>query len=231
LGDEVIFSHAGHADGGLACADCHADVLRSRRSSVEQRVDMDECVACHSSRGLENDCAVCHEVVDQSWAPANHRSQWGILHGSVACSGSPAAADSCFLCHRESTCAECHRIEEPRSHTNFFRRRGHGQLAAMDRDRCAACHEPDTCDSCHREARPMNHSGAWGGSSNVHCYGCHFPLEAEGCSTCHLGTPSHLSAAPLPADHSPAWDCRQCHGVTTALPHPDNGDACQACHF
>jgi hypothetical protein len=70
----------------------------------------------------------------------------------------------------------------------------------------------------------------FGSPQNTHCLSCHLPLQGEGCFTCHKGTPSHQTAAPMPANHLPSMNCRQCHGLTAPLPHPDNGSLCTACH-
>jgi hypothetical protein len=101
----------------------------------------------------------------------------------------------------------------------------------IDRDNCAACHRSDSCDRCHQETLPRNHTGMWGGTVSNHCLTCHFPLQAEACSTCHKATPSHL-ATPKPSvpPHHPAMNCRQCHGVTASLPHAEKGDNCNLCH-
>ena len=79
--------------------------------------------------------------------------------------------------------------------------------------------------------RPDSHGGNWGGTQSVHCLTCHFPLSGESCAVCHKGTPSHLEAAPKPDWHTPAMNCRQCHGVGQPLPHVDKGDDCNACHL
>ena len=48
---------------------------------------------------------------------------------------------------------------------------------------------------------------------------------------CHKDTRSHALAAPKPAWHTPAMNCRQCHGVSQPLPHVDKGDNCNLCHL
>ena len=60
-------------------------------------------------------------------------------------------SDQCSLCHQPSECTDCHSVELPESHDNFFRRRGHGLIASMDRQSCATCHDSDSCDRCHQE--------------------------------------------------------------------------------
>jgi hypothetical protein len=103
-------------------------------------------------------------------------------------------------------------------------------MAAMDRDNCMVCHRADSCVRCHEEVLPLNHTGMWGSPKDTHCFSCHFPLKSTSCFVCHKSTPSHSDATPLPANHSPASDCRACHGMDARLPHVDNGDDCTICH-
>jgi hypothetical protein len=152
------------------------------------------------------------------------------VHGETARARLPGAATDCALCHEESSCTSCHLSEPPRDHTQFWRRRGHAQIAAFDRQSCATCHDSDSCDRCHAEARPASHTARWGGVRNDHCFSCHLPLRAEGCFTCHKQAGSHAQAPPRPSDHFPGMDCRQCHGRTAPLPHADDGTDCTVCH-
>lgn len=231
LGDEVIFSHSTHVDSGMDCSMCHGDLESSDALTPAVRVGMADCVACHENLGLPTDCATCHSEIDLDWQPPSHAMLWEEHHGGVARSGSDLVANDCSMCHTEDTCASCHSIEPPRSHTQFWRRRGHFVAARMDRASCATCHNDDFCFRCHQETQPINHVGMWGGTQSLHCVSCHFPLSSNGCATCHQDTPSHLNAAPQPASHSPGADCRQCHGLFAPLPHVDKGDDCSICHL
>jgi hypothetical protein len=139
------------------------------------------------------------------------------MHGQAVRAASQALADRCSLCHTESTCTTCHQESPPENHNNFWRIRGHGIAAQMDRGNCATCHRADSCDRCHAEVLPQNHGGR-------------FPLQSNGCIVCHKGTPSHALATPLPPSHNPGMNCRQCHGVDQPLPHVDNGANCTMCH-
>ena len=67
----------------------------------------------------------------------------------------PPMENRCSLCHTESTCAACHQDTPPDNHNNFWRLRGHGVQARVDRDSCATCHRTDFCDRCHFETRPI----------------------------------------------------------------------------
>jgi hypothetical protein len=234
--EEILFSHKSHATRGLECTACHADVERddgSLVSSPGSRVmSMEACVACHeSSTGpAQSDCAACHAVIRAGVSPPSHQANWKRYHGSLVRGHSQERTDQCSLCHRPSECVNCHHIELPESHNNYWRRRAHGLNASMDRASCFTCHDEDSCQRCHEEIRPVSHTGSWGEPTDRHCLSCHEPLRSTSCGVCHAGTPSHETATPLPPDHNPAMNCRLCHGNGQPLPHVDNGQACTTCH-
>jgi hypothetical protein len=230
LDEELVFSHRLHAADPDSCGECHRGIEHNRAIGEAIGVTMARCVECHAQRGVAGECSTCHTLIDEDWAPPSHAQLWQQRHGRAARACPSATADDCGLCHTERTCIACHLEERPASHDPFFVRRGHGLLARMDRASCATCHEPDSCDQCHRDTRPLSHTGSWGGTLSRHCLSCHVPLQAGGCAVCHHGTPSHLAAPPKPAWHTPAMNCRQCHGLSQPLPHVDNGDDCNACH-
>lgn len=237
LASEVVFSHRRHAAGSVACADCHAGIETNERVERLRTVTMDACTACHDGRRVDataRGCALCHTEITEQWAPGSHAASWKKMHGAVARGArahAEATADKCILCHTESTCSACHQVEAPESHTQFWHLRGHGVAAMVDRESCAACHEPMSCERCHAEAVPSNHTGAWGSPMSTHCLVCHQPLNAEGCVACHATATSHLAAPPMPPDHRPGLNCRQCHGASLPLQHVDNGDDCTSCHL
>lgn len=233
LGDELIFDHGHHtATLGIDCSTCHGDIARSDGIPAP-RIAKDDCMNCHADSGLENECSTCHSEVDGDWLPPSHLRSWDVRHGQVVRAGDEASVHRCDLCHSEETsCQACHQVQMPRNHTNFWRRRGHGVAVSMDRTSCMTCHRSDFCERCHLSTVPVSHTGSFGAPQNRHCTQCHFPLQDNGCITCHKGTPSHAMSTPLPLDHNPAMNCRQCHriGGTPAIPHPDNGQTCIACH-
>jgi len=73
--ENVYFSHAAHVKlAHLECSSCHrdhgqADTLRlyeeDRISGYSRDIwrdmKMDDCVACHRQRGIENSCLDCHK--------------------------------------------------------------------------------------------------------------------------------------------------------------------------
>ena len=230
LDDEIVFSHRQHAAKPIECKACHVGIETSERIDASVALDMQGCERCHQQQNVANDCATCHQRLRTDVAPDSHGQQWHKLHGPTARAHGTATADDCTLCHEESSCRNCHQAEAPENHGNYFRRRGHGLYARMDRQNCAACHRSDSCDECHRDTRPVGHFGAFGGSTSNHCIGCHLPVSTTECSTCHKDTPSHAMAMPKPANHTPGMNCRQCHGIGQPLPHADNGSDCNSCH-
>lgn len=190
----------------------------------------------HPAVGAGMECAMCHDDGrTKQTRPAWHDVAWVRNHGAAVrkLGSKPDTKTTCYLCHTESTCTSCHQQEKPRSHNEFWRRKGHGLSVGLDRTRCFACHRgADFCERCHSQTQPVDHTALWGAPSNRHCLSCHFPIGAAGaqrCAACHAGTPSHNATPARPANglHVPTANCRDCH---TPLRHPDNGMNCIVCH-
>ncbi|HED65891.1 MAG TPA: hypothetical protein ENJ09_10095 [Planctomycetes bacterium] len=226
---EIKFSHLEHVTDEDGCLDCHADVVNSREVKPWMAVSMQDCVDCHEAQGEATTCATCHNEVEIDIAPRTHDASWDRMHGLAVRDGSDRTVDNCSICHEESTCVSCHEETMPQNHNNFWRSRGHGLTARMDRDTCAVCHGgPDYCDRCHTTATPLTHTGLWAAPRNNHCLGCHTDEPQQSCYLCHQsGAPSHALAPPKPVGHDPLSDCRECH---TFISHADNGDDCNICH-
>lgn len=60
----VYFSHQRHTEiAGLECKTCHGDMAALTAPPahpIARTLQMDNCLACHESRGITNDCAACH---------------------------------------------------------------------------------------------------------------------------------------------------------------------------
>ena len=158
-------------------------------------------------------------------------------HGDVYWHGGREGAQRCAFCHVEPAfCDNCHKDQKPRDHTNLFRIKTHGLLAAVDRTRCQVCHETDFCVRCHENTAPRSHRAGWSGKRSRHCLNCHFPISREpSCATCHFQNPPHDTAPPQPPSHLPGLNCRLCHNSTGGggakpLMHPDPGINCELCH-
>jgi hypothetical protein len=231
LAPEIHFSHKLHA-AGQACESCHHGIDSNTRVTNLKPVRMGACMDCHVSKKAPDECATCHSAITEQWPPESHHANWKRMHGRVVREHSEATADKCTLCHTESTCTACHKVQAPENHNVYWHQRGHGIAAMIDRENCAACHEPTSCERCHAETKPQSHNaGNWGAPHDNHCLVCHQPLGQEGCVACHAMAKSHSLAHPKPPDHNPGMDCRSCHGVSQPLPHVDNGDDCNACHL
>ena len=230
LSDEIVFSHPDHALDEELCGSCHEGIYENDRLDERMAVSMDDCSRCHASLGVPNECSTCHSEIGLDSAPSTHGQFWDRAHGQVFRAGSTLTANRCDLCHTEQDCNDCHFNVLPDNHDNYWRLRGHGLTARMNRSSCATCHREDSCQACHAESRPQNHMGMWGSTRNTHCMSCHISTTDGGCFVCHQGTPSHSLAAPQPPDHTPGMNCLQCHGISAPLPHVHQGQDCTICH-
>ena len=190
------FAHAPHVDAGLGCVRCHGDPAADARPLPGKP----DCRACHATADFYADCRLCH-ADGADLRPAGHDAEWDVRHGAFARDDRA----SCFLCHTQATCQECHAGDgvRPRSHTLDFAF-SHASRARGSELECAACHtEPEFCAACHAANRvlPRSHSRVgWvrlpdGGQHAVDglfgiesCIACH----AEGptaptCAACHGG--------------------------------------------
>ena len=234
--DEIIFSHGRHVgEYDMSCEDCHGSTGTSEVIPMESRVTMDACIACHRENGRRGDCQDCHREIKRDWAPPSHAKDWMRGHGPrcLLCEGMVDRGgweNRCEICHEKTTCQACHKEQMPRDHSNFWRIQGHAVMTSIDRTRCWTCHRSDFCERCHQSTSPRSHTATWGLPRNRHCNNCHSPGQGSTCATCHKSAPSHSLAAPMPPDHSPAMNCRQCHGNGQPLPHPDPGITCTSCH-
>jgi hypothetical protein len=229
--EEIRFSHQPHAEKKVACSSCHAGIEKDTGLRPGLMLRMATCVECHEkSASAYNRCEDCHDRITRTTRPSNHDRLWTKLHGPCSRLGAGVAtANDCAMCHEKDSCATCHQSQAPENHNAFWRLRGHGIAASVDRVRCQTCHTSDGCNRCHQETAPMSHTAGWDCPRNRHCTSCHVPLQTSGsCFVCHKSTPGHDSAPPMPAWHNPGLNCRSCHAAS--LPHPDNGDTCTSCH-
>jgi len=218
------------------CAVCHGEMKGTERTQGRM-FWMDSCMACHLQNGASNACETCHLQVRQDVAPESHHHLWKERHGDLARSKLERQEGRCDLCHTQPQwCEKCHREEPPKSHTNLWRQRTHGVMAAIDRTSCQTCHTTDYCQRCHMETEPRSHRSAlWEGTVNTHCAQCHFPIRLEeSCRICHRQDPQHDTAPDMPSWHLPSMNCRSCHtptgGGAPPLLHVDNGMQCTFCH-
>lgn len=244
----------------LACKACHGDVGSAeglRRSVISS---MASCMECHEkgapapeapkapapAEGAEiaaapptaeqmTECSFCHRVWRTDTQPEDHRKLWRVTHGEEVRFGlDEKRAYYCSLCHEKGYCEDCHRIEKPRSHTAFFRIRGHGIEAEINRDRCSTCHRQDYCVRCHQDTRPRDHTASWGGAPYRHCTYCHLDASNTRCGVCHKGSAAGFGgrhvAAGAPAYPKDATHAGNCTMLCHTSRHPDPGPVCTTCH-
>ncbi len=108
----------------------------------------------------------------------------------------------CFTCHgtaeqpeASAECGVCHPNEyelRPASHKDAKWKRGHGRVAASDREQCTLCHTKESCTTCHGVEMP--HPDGWARGATGHaasaqrdravCARCH-DEKPDLCSMCH----------------------------------------------
>lgn len=242
----VRFNHQKHTvTVKLECKTCHAGIEESDRVTPALMPSMKLCMDCHHQRGEKaTSCRVCHTEEQKKMRPNSHKEgNWLLLHGKQVRRGSSRPLPQrCDFCHKQSECSTCHQDTPPRNHTNQFRIRGHGLIAAMDRDKCLTCHQQDACIRCHQTTPPATgpnaHRAGFGAPQDRHCMSCHFTSGLRrNCDTCHKGQPSHQQA-PVPPPAIPAHrasnpasnNCRLCHRPGAGLLHADAGFDCRICH-
>ena len=251
---DVAFHHAKHAGGALyelpsgqkkplACEDCHGPVGGSAGAAASREIPMELCTDCHAHgrpalregedpvpAAVHNACSVCHAKTRSDRRPGDHAGSWRTRHAEgVRFDAGRGRPKRCGTCHAEDFCVACHQAEPPSTHNTFFRLKGHGIDAAVNRERCGTCHAQDFCERCHRAMQPTTHVGGWARGPYRHCLSCHFPLDVETtrCAVCHTGADHKSFAPPYPRDGNHGGNCTMaCH----TKPHPDPGPGCKECH-
>jgi len=234
---ERAFDHNPHLLAGIACDACHG---HPDKNPLPGGWLKPMCLDCHDQVDPAlNECSVCHERITKDTVPTmrqgarvlhDSKELWDYLHGRE----SNINPMYCAQCHTDDECAQCHRVEKPRSHTTAFIRRTHGLQAGWDRNRCSVCHEEDSCLQCHRDTKPRSHRGGFEPPRNGHCVECHYPIEETNCTVCHERI-DHQSADISPhviGIYPP--DCGRCHpaGLPHRAPHPLNPTTrCSECHY
>ncbi len=182
------FSHQIHSE--QKCRICHVITEDTSPTLLNQA----DCEKCHFDNQIEMDCSKCHK---NNFLPSYHNGAWRRTHGINfnRTTDSARHGHNCKMCHRPPECATCHQTRKPVSHNGFFRMRGHGLKAEIERKSCGTCHKEIFCIKCHRGTKPLNHKGIWKYSHGLtlaipggrggpigKCSVCH---DIRWCASCH----------------------------------------------
>lgn len=189
---DLTHAHAKHFDKEVECSSCHGNIAKDGNALLPRDDYMPTtkmCLDCHAKKNVSADCSTCHKAAKRL-EPEAHQANWIKRHGMESEFAEGGHGKDCSTCHAKRECVECHTQTAPKDHTNFWRTRGHGIEARMDRERCLTCHKQDSCVRCHSETVPRNHRGAW---LDNHCRACHlkssFTPENNRCAVCHRQIP------------------------------------------
>ena len=244
---EVKMSHQFHLSVGVHCKDCHGNVAESTAVIAKHIPVKAICFSCHEKWNTPAKCDTCHKEIRYDIAPAGHKKGNFIkMHGqrvrdeAIHYDNFHVTNPSCYSCHSNEHCIDCHQDRAPDNHNNQWRLIGHGITAGIDRNRCTTCHKTDFCVRCHEGTKPRNHLTArWGNPNNQHCKSCHLPIGSTNCIVCHKSTLGHFEGSP--GSHSAGWGnpvnkhCANCHieSSTCSVCHkgtPSHSDTAPASH-
>jgi len=181
-GGDLKIPHREHVEmRDLMCADCHFNVVHSRRGEPGGPPPMDVCYMCHDGDRAPNACSTCHrDPPDENKVHPEGAIQ---NHGKLA----RDRTEDCFRCHSERSgfCEDCHK-KPPESHTAQDWRYMHNKTVQKEgRSGCNGCHEQEFCDRCHTVQHPPNWVKShrqFAQSGGEPCYVCHSPGF---CQECH----------------------------------------------
>ena len=226
---DLRFSHEPHLKANVPCLTCHKKQDQAREYEQIQFPKMTECVSCHARRNAPRECQACHKYWRTYVVPDSHNDHWLFQHGQFA---REQFEEKCENCHHEKNfCQDCHAADPPPSHTLFFKNRGHGSIARVNRESCEACHQQDACLECHNPetgVRPASHLPGYASPPYLHCVQCHFPAgEVNGCRACHkpdqIAEKHRAAAGSLLSDTSRAF--------VSSLVDAGQTDCLSACHL
>ncbi|MCL4368750.1 MAG: hypothetical protein M1337_06250 [Actinobacteria bacterium] len=170
----------------LPCTQCHRDVAHVFAVGSGAVLDGHSlCVGCHNGAIAGSQCSTCHSgasATSLAGKPSRdpHPASWSKAHGM----GDSA---TCLICHKGSSCRECHGVDLPHERATFIYT--HGQQAKGGTAACLACHQQKACDECHEVPLPHPtgylpaHSEDAKARGNDVCYRCH---TESGCMACHV---------------------------------------------
>jgi nitrate/TMAO reductase-like tetraheme cytochrome c subunit len=181
-GGDIKIPHRQHVEmQGLTCADCHFNVVHTRKGIPGGAPPMDVCYMCHDGVKAPNACTTCHvKPPDKTEAHPTDAVQ---NHGKLA----RERIEDCRRCHSEQSkfCENCHSTPPASHKVESWRYTHRVQVEANGKETCFGCHQEDFCDKCHKVQHPPNWvqthpEFAQGGGEP--CRVCHSPAF---CDRCH----------------------------------------------
>jgi hypothetical protein len=179
----LSIDHSKCAKGSL-CSDCHSGVAHGSSVPWRRVVEMDRCLACHSTDRVSSACDTCHAAKSGrerlglgTWA-VTHGASWKTTHGM-------GDWETCGACHPKDYCVPCHGLALPHSR-DFLTL--HPAEAAASQATCRACHKSAFCDGCHGVEMPHPaaftplHADLVRSKGEEACLRCH---DETDCSDCH----------------------------------------------
>ncbi|MDO8915859.1 MAG: hypothetical protein Q7W16_07245 [Coriobacteriia bacterium] len=180
--------HAECAAAPAKCDSCHSDAAHAGTARHVRRVDMGECIACHTAENVTGVCRSCHVREPAVTKPTT--GTLGVVHGPGS-RETHAMADerACRTCHEPAFCDSCHGTL--RAHPAGFAL-VHGKAALKPGATCTSCHkDPTMCADCHGLPMPhpasfqARHAKAATSLADARCRQCHTEQECRDCHTRH----------------------------------------------
>ncbi len=183
-GGDIKIPHREHVEmRNLKCADCHFNVVHTRRGTPGGAPPMDICYMCHDGKRAPNACDTCHTTPVKDLQKQGHPTDALQNHGKLA----QDRSEDCKRCHsdRSRFCENCHN-KPPASHKAATWRYTHKTVVETSgRATCEGCHKPEFCQKCHKVQHPPNwkqvHKEFAQGGGDA-CQVCHSP---NFCQDCH----------------------------------------------
>lgn len=141
-----------------------------------------------------------HKSVQAAEKAAASAVAFEVSKGSHADPGLSAEVNSCYTCHLEKFCKDCHGVPMP--HPADIQK-NHGEMGTKSPSVCARCHARSGaeakgtgfCTACHHPASRPGKAWRYGHPAEVRragakpCYDCHEETE---CTRCHVRSASSL---------------------------------------
>lgn len=209
--------HEDFLEAGSRCRDCHNSIAHPNAVKEPSVPSMDACVVCHDGTTASSECDLCH-VRDVAIKPEEERG-----YGKLTVSGD---RDSCYGCHNEAPCIQCHGVRMPHPAGWSPRDRvdpglGHARDGFAKREICWRCHfetgkpfvPSDEACSCHGLFGTMHNGASWvrehglqatgvRGGGKADCFFCH---GGDLCDRCHPSSYRERYAPNPSAPRSPGY--------------------------